>query len=199
VEARAYAVRRFTEKPALNVARNYLATGRYVWNAGMFFWRASTFLENLERHLPKTHAALMRLGDKIGTSHYGAALNREYSQMENISVDYAILEPASRDRKRSQVLVIPAAIDWSDIGSWAAVYELLAKRAGANVFTGNVLTLDAVGNLIWSPSKLVAAVGVSDLIVVETPDALLVCSREHAQNVGGVVKLLERQRLQKLL
>lgn len=195
----AYLVRRFTEKPSLKVARTYLSTRRYFWNAGMFFWRASTFLENLGRHLPKTHAALLRLAETIGTSRYGATLQREYSRMENISVDYAILEPASRDPRRSRVLVVPASIDWSDIGSWAAVYELLDKGAGANVSTGKVLALDSTGNLIWSPSKFVAAVGVSDLVVVETPDALLVCSRERAQEVGRVVKWLERQRLKKLL
>ena len=195
----AYVVRRFTEKPSLRLARNYVASGRYLWNAGMFFWRVSTFLENLERHLPKTHAALMRLAETIGASRYATALQREYSRLENISVDYAILEPASRDPRHSHVFVIPAEVGWSDIGSWNAVYELLANRAGANVSTGRVLALDATGNLIWSPSKFVAAVGVSDLVVVETPDALLVCSRERAQDVGRVVKWLERHRLQKLL
>jgi mannose-1-phosphate guanylyltransferase len=195
----AYVVRRFTEKPSLRLARNYIAAGRYLWNAGMFFWRVSTFLENLERHLPKTHAALMRLAETIGASRYATALEREYSRLENISVDYAILEPASRDPRHSRVFVIPAEVGWSDIGSWAAVYELSAKRPGANVSTGRVLALDATGNLIWSPSKFVAAVGVSDLIVVETSDALLVCSRERAQDVGRVVKWLEQHRLQKLL
>jgi mannose-1-phosphate guanylyltransferase len=196
---RVYAVRRFTEKPSLKSARSYAGSGRYLWNAGMFFWRVSTFLENLERHLPKTYAALMRLAEKVGTRQYAAALEREYSRLENISVDYALLEPASRDPKHSAVFVIPASIDWSDIGSWAAVYEFLAKRPGANVSTGRVLALDASKNLIWSPSKFVAAVGVSDLVVVETPDALLVCSRERAQDVGRVVKWLEQQDLKELL
>jgi mannose-1-phosphate guanylyltransferase len=198
-DTRAYAVRRFTEKPSLNLARKYVASGRYLWNAGMFFWRVSTFLENLERHLPKTHAALMRLADTIGTPRYPGALKREYSRLENISVDYALLEPASRDPRHSPVFAIPASIGWSDIGSWAAVYELMAKRARVNVSTGRALCLDATGNLIWSPSKFVAAVGVSDLVVVETSDALLVCSRERAQDVGRVVKWLEQHRLQKLL
>jgi mannose-1-phosphate guanylyltransferase len=196
---RAYAVRRFAEKPSLELARKYVASGRYLWNAGMFFWRVSTFLENLQRYLPKTHAALMRIAESIGTSRYAAALQREYSRLENISIDYALLEPASRDPKHARVFVIPAAIDWSDVGSWAAVYELLAKRPGANVSTGSVLALDAAGNLISSPSKFVAAVGVSDLVIVETSDALLVCSRERAQDVGRVVKWLEQHGLQKLL
>jgi mannose-1-phosphate guanylyltransferase len=195
----AYAVRRFTEKPSLQVARKYIASGRYLWNAGMFFWRVSTFLENLERYLPKTYSSLMRLSRAIGTSRYAATLQREYSRLENISVDYALLEPASRDPRHSRVFVIPAAIGWSDIGSWAAVYELVARRAGANVSTGRVFALDAAGNLIWSPSKFVATVGVSNLVVVETQDALLVCSRERAQEVGRVVKWLDQHRLQKLL
>jgi mannose-1-phosphate guanylyltransferase len=194
-----YAVRRFTEKPSLQLARKYVASGRYLWNAGMFFWRVSTFLESLERYLPKTHAALMRIAATIGTSRYSAALRREYSRLENISIDYALLEPASRDPKHARVFVIPAAIEWSDVGSWAAVYELLAKSRGANVSTGSVLTLDAAGNLISSPSKFVAAVGVSDLVIVDTSDALLICAREHAQEVGRVVKWLEQQHLQKLL
>ena len=195
----AYAVRRFTEKPSLELARKYVASGRYLWNAGMFFWRVSTLLENLERYLPKTHASLMRIAETIGTSRYAAALRREYSRLENISIDYALLEPASRDPKYARVFVIPAAVDWSDVGSWAAVYELLAKRAGVNVSSGNMIALDAAGNLIFSPSKFVAAVGVSDLVIVETSDALLVCSRERAQDVGRVVKWLEQHRLQKLL
>jgi len=195
----AYPVRRFREKPSLALARKYVASGRYLWNAGMFFWRLSTFVETLRRHLPKTHAAMMRVAESVGTSKYSAILQREYARLENISVDYAILEPASRDSKHSRVFVIPASIGWSDIGSWAAVYELLAKRAGANVSGGRFLALDAAGNMIWSPSKFVAAVGVSDLIVVETSDALLVCSRERAQDVGRVVKWLESHRLQKLL
>jgi len=195
----AYPVRRFTEKPSLALARKYVASGRYLWNAGMFFWSLSTFVETLRRHLPKTHAAMMRLAESVGTSKYSAVLQREYARLENISVDYAILEPASRDSKRSRVFVIPASVGWSDIGSWAAVYELLAKRAGANVSGGRFLAIDAAGNMIWSPSKFVAAVGVSDLVVVETSDALLVCSRERAQDVGRVVKWLENHRLQKLL
>jgi mannose-1-phosphate guanylyltransferase len=195
----AYTVRRFTEKPSLELARKYVASGRYLWNAGMFFWRVSTFLENLERYLPKTHGALMRIAETIGTSRYAATLQREYSRLENISIDYALLEPASRDPKHARVLVIPAAIDWSDVGSWAAVYELLAQRDGDNVSAGQMFALDAAGNLISSSSKFVAAIGVSDLVIVETSDALLVCSRERAQDVGRVVKWLEQHRRQELL
>src|SRR6266567_2033870 len=145
-----FAVRRFTEKPELKLAQEYVASGNY----------------------PK---------------------------LENISVDYAILEPATRAEGSPRVFVIPAEVGWSDIGSWAAVYELLAKKAGENVLAADGYALDAEGNFLWSPAKFVAAIGVRDLVVVETPDALLICPRDRAQDVGKIVKWLEEQRRKDLL
>ena len=197
-----YAVRRFTEKPSLAVAKEYAGSGDYHWNAGMFFWRVSTFLHNLDRFLPKTYAALQSLGETIGKASYERTLYRAYAKLESISVDYAILEPATRQAGPPCVYVIPAEIGWSDIGSWAAVYELLAKHPGENMFGGTGgkgTTVDASGNLFWSPKKFVAAIGVNDLVVVETPDALLICPRERAQDVGKVVKWLEDARRKDLL
>jgi mannose-1-phosphate guanylyltransferase len=193
-----YAVRRFTEKPALPQAKKYASSGRYYWNAGMFFWRVSTFLANLETLLPKTHDALMHLASEIGTPRYARALARIYPKLENISVDYAILEPATR-RAAPGVFVLPAEVGWSDIGSWSAVYELLARKSGDNVSAGKSFTLDAQGNFFWSPKKFLAAVGVRNLVVVETEDALLLCPRERAQDVGKIVKWLEAEQLSKLL
>ena len=195
----AYAVRRFTEKPALAVAQEYVATGNYQWNAGMFFWRASTFLDNLQRHLPKTHAELEKLATFIGTRSYERKLRAVYPKLENISVDYAILERATQQSGTPQVFVIPAEIGWGDIGSWAAVYELLAKQPDENVFAGRGHALDASGNFLYSPSKFVAAIGVKDLVVVETPDALLICPRDRAQDVSKIVKYLEEQKRWELL
>ena len=204
----AYEVRRFTEKPALPAARRYVASKRYFWNAGMFFWRVSTFLENLKRFLPATHAALEELGSTIGTARYAKALRRNYPRLENISVDYAIMEPASRlghsrtsqgKPQRGHVFVLPANIGWSDIGSWAAVYELLARKRGENVSRGRFLALDATGNFFWSPAKFVAAIGVHDLVVVETADALLLSPRDRAQDVAKIVKWLEERRYNHLL
>jgi mannose-1-phosphate guanylyltransferase len=195
----AHAVRRFTEKPSAGRARRYVASGRYLWNAGMFFWRTSTFLDNLERHLPKTHAALLRLAEAMGTPRYHATLRRTYPRLENISIDYAVLEPASRDPRRSPVFVLPAPIGWNDLGSWAAVYELLARRAGENVSAGRFLALQAQSNFLWSPGKFVAAVGVEDLVLVDTPDAILICARERAQDVSRVVKWLEKHNFRDLL
>jgi mannose-1-phosphate guanylyltransferase len=195
----AFAVRRFTEKPALPVARKYVASGKYFWNAGMFFWRVSTFLDALRQFLPETHAGLVELSKTIGTPRYASALRRIYPRLENISVDYAIMERATRDGSSSRAFVIPARVGWSDIGSWTAVYELLAAKRGANVSAGAHFALDAEGNYFWSPTKFVAAIGVRDLILVETDDALLLCSRDRSQDVGKIVKWLEEQKSRRLL
>jgi mannose-1-phosphate guanylyltransferase len=205
--AKAHEVKRFTEKPDIATARRYAASGRYFWNAGMFFWRVSTFLENLRRFLPGTYDALQQVGKTIGTRRYASALRATYPKLENISVDYALMEPATRltGVGRSQagrapaVFVIPANVGWSDIGSWAAVYELLAAKRDANVSAGPSFALDASGNYLWSPKKFAAAVGVRDLVVVETDDALLICSRERSQDVGKIVKWLERGGMRTLL
>jgi mannose-1-phosphate guanylyltransferase len=194
-----FPVLRFTEKPEQKLALQYMATGNYHWNAGMFFWRVSTFLDNLKTFLPKTHDALETLSAFIGTRSYERKLRAIYPKLENISVDYAVLEPATRVEGEPRVFVIPAEVGWSDIGSWAAVYQLLAKKAGENVLAGQGHTLDAEGNFLWSPSKFVAAIGVRDLVVVETPDALLICPRDRAQDVGKIVKWLEEQRRKDLL
>ncbi len=194
-----YAVRRFTEKPELELAREYLASGRYHWNAGMFFWRVSTFLDALKIYLPKTFEAVEALAGHIGKPSYNASLKKSYAKLENISVDYAILERVTQETGEPRAFVVPAEIGWSDIGSWAAVYELLAKVPGENVLAGPGHTLDAHGNLLFSPNKFIAAIGIRDLVVVDTPDALLICPRDRAQEVGKVVKALEQQKYKKLL
>jgi mannose-1-phosphate guanylyltransferase len=165
----------------------------------MFFWRASTFLETLDKYLPKTFAALESLGESIGQPSYDRKLRAIYPKLQNISVDYAILEPATRQPGAPSVFVIPAEVGWSDIGSWAAVYELLTKFPGDNILPRDGYVLDAAGNLFWTASKFVAAIGVNDLVVVETPDALLICPRERAQDVGKIVKWLEENRRKELL
>ena len=192
-------MKRFTEKPALPLARRYVKSRAYFWNAGMFFWRVSTYLKCLKEFLPATYAALAKLSASIGTRHFSRDLGRIYPRLENISVDYAIMERATRARGTQRVFVIPAKVGWSDIGSWTAVYELLARHAGENVSAGPSFTHDATGNFLWSPKKIIAAIGVHDLVVVETPDALLLCPRDRAQDVGKVVKWLEDRKLAKLL
>jgi len=165
----------------------------------MFFWRVSTFLNCLKDFLPETYASLAKLAAGIGKRGFDRQLRQAYPKLENISVDYAIMERATRERGQRRVFVVPAKVGWSDIGSWTAVYELLARAKGENVSAGPSFTLDASGNFLWSPKKFVAAIGVHDLIVVETPDALLICPRERAQDVGIIVKSLEERKLRELL
>jgi mannose-1-phosphate guanylyltransferase len=199
-EFQAFRVRRFTEKPELAVAKGFIASGDYQWNAGMFFWRVSTYLDALRKFLPKMYEAIEKLSKYIGKHSYKSQLKSVYSSLENISVDYAVLEKAaSENEKAGSVYVIPADVGWSDIGSWAAVYELLAKQPEENILAGPGQTLDAQGNFLWSPEKFVAAIGIRDLVVVETRDALLICPRERAQDVGRIVKSLEQRGLKRLL
>ncbi len=199
---KAYGVLRFTEKPTLDVARRYASSGRHYWNAGMFFWRASTFLECLHDYLPVTARALEMLAKKIGRAGYDKELRRIYPGLENISIDYAVMEPATRGeegKRKRHVMVVPADVGWSDIGSWAAVYELLAEKKGANVSAGPNATIDSSGKFFWAPRKFVAAIGIQDLVVVDTEDALLVCPRERSQDVGKIVKWLEAEKQKHLL
>jgi mannose-1-phosphate guanylyltransferase len=194
-----FQVRRFTEKPALAVAKEYAGSSDYQWNAGMFFWRVATFLESLKAYVPKTYDALESLADSIGKRTYEKRLSAMYPKLENISVDYAILEPATREPGPCRVFVVPADVGWSDIGSWNAVYELLTKKPGENIFAGAGHTIDAEGNFFWSPAKYVAAIGIRDLVVIDTPDALLICPRDRVQEVGRIVKNLEEERRKDLL
>jgi len=194
-----FGVKRFTEKPELSLAKEYVASGNYHWNGGMFFWRISTFMDALKEFLPKTWEGLDRLARHIGKRSYEAMLKKVYPKLENISVDYAVLERATSGGVQARVFVIPADIGWSDIGSWAAVYELLAKHPEENIFAGPGQSLDAEGNFLWSPGKFVAAIGVRDLVLVETPDALLLCPRDRAQDVAKIVKALEERKGKALL
>jgi mannose-1-phosphate guanylyltransferase len=194
-----FPVRAFKEKPELQLAKKYVASGNYHWNAGMFFWRVSTFLDALKKYLPKTSVALESLASSIGTKSYENKFRSTYPRLENIAVDHAILEAATREKGAARVFAIPAEIGWSDIGSWTALHEQSSSASGQNVLAGAGHMLDAEGNFIWSPSKFVAAIGVHNLVVVETADALLICPRDRSQDVGKIVKWLEENRRKDLL
>lgn len=187
------AVRRFHEKPELAKAKRYVAAGHFYWNSGMFFWRAGVLLEELRRHLPRTATILAAL-PPFGGRKFRAEMKRCFPLCENISIDYAVLE------KSATVSGIPAAeFGWNDVGSWNAVYELLARDKKGNVAAVDSVILDSENNFVDARGKLVALLGVKDLIVVDTPDALLVASRDRAQKVGDIVKELEKRSRHELL
>ncbi len=193
-------VRRFTEKPDADAARQFLSAGNFYWNSGMFVWSAKTLTDALREHLPKTAALLEQIAAAYGTRKFEATFRRLYPRCENISVDYALLEPRSaRGEAASNIYCIPAEFAWNDLGSWAALYEHQAKDGGNIVRAGKQFVLNAAGNYVHAPGKFVAAVGVNDLVVVETDDALLITTRERAQDVGKVVKYLDKNKLTKLV
>ena len=177
-------VQSFREKPDAKKAKKYVSSGNYFWNAGMFFWRASVLLENLRHHLPKTATLLAGL-PAFHDRRFASALKQIFPLCENISVDHAVLE------KAKNVVGVPCAdFGWNDVGSWDAVYELLARDESHNSGT-DLLVHDSSGNFVQAGPKLVALLGVRDLIIVDTPDALLVADRKRAQQVGEIVKQLE--------
>jgi len=202
-EGEALRVRRFTEKPNAETAAEFLAAGNYFWNSGMFLWSARTLADALLEHLPKTAPVLEEIASAFGTSKFAATFRRLYPKCENISVDYAVLEPRSaKGEDGSNIFCLPADFGWNDLGSWTALHEHhVAKttpQEGNLVAGSGVFLLNARGNYVHAPGKFVAAVGVSDVVVVDTPDALLITTRQHAQDVGKVVKHLDEKKLKKL-
>jgi mannose-1-phosphate guanylyltransferase len=186
-------VKRFREKPALAQAKRYVAAGNFYWNSGMFFWRAGVMLDQLRQHLPKTATLLASL-PRFGSRPFAARLARAFPLCDDISIDYAVMEKAGNVRG-----IAAADFGWNDVGSWNAVYELLPGDGDGNVVAGESVCLDAHRNFVDARGKTVALVGVDDLIVIDTPDALLVTRRDRAQQVADVVKALERQKREDLL
>jgi mannose-1-phosphate guanylyltransferase len=196
-------VRRFTEKPNAERAAGFLEAGNYYWNSGMFLWSARTLANALREHLPNTATVLEEITASFGKRKFTNAFRRLYPKCENISVDYAVLEPRSaKGEHHSNIFCLPADFGWNDLGSWTALHE--HRVAQRNPAEGNLIssqgtfTLNAQDNYIHAPGKFVAAVGVSNLVVVETDDALLVTTRDQAQDVGRVVKYLDEKKLHRL-
>jgi mannose-1-phosphate guanylyltransferase len=182
----------FREKPDAKTAKKFVERGNFLWNAGMFFWPVSTVLELTRRHQPKTATLLAGL-PPLGNRNFVNKLAEIYPLCENISVDYAIIEKA--DRVSGIAL---EDIGWNDVGSWEAVYNLAAKDLNGNAARGELVAEGSRGNYV-DANKIVALVGVDNLVIVDTPDALLVASRDHAQDVSKLVKTLDSQQRDDLL
>jgi len=186
-------VRRFHEKPVLAKARRYVKAGNFFWNSGMFFWKTGVLLDELRKHLPRTATVLASLPD-FGSRRFADSLAKAFPLCDNISIDYAVMEKAKDVRG-----IAAADFGWNDVGSWNAVYELLKRDADGNSMALESIAMDSHDNFVDARGKLVALVGVRGLIVVDTPDALLVASRDCAQQVGEIVKLLEKRNRHDLL
>ncbi len=186
-------VRRFREKPDFKTATRYLKAGNFYWNAGMFFWKTSVLLDALREFQPKTATLLASL-PAFGNRRFASALQQVFPNCENISIDYAVLEKA-----RTVVGFPTDDFGWNDVGSWNAVYELLPRDRDGNVLRADTLSEASTGNYVDAEGKLVALLGVRDLLVVDTPDALLIADRSRAQEVAELVKKLEQQKRESLL
>jgi mannose-1-phosphate guanylyltransferase len=195
-------VRRFTEKPDLATAMRFLDAGNYFWNSGMFVWRADTLANALREHLPNTVVLLEKIAAAYGTRKFSGTFRKLYPKCENISIDYAVLEPRSaKGEAQSHIFCLPSDFGWNDLGSWTALHEHHVSKSsdGSPVSASGSFALNAKNNYVHAPGKFVALVGVSNLVIVETEDALLVTTLDQSQDVGKVVKHLDEKKLKKLV
>ena len=190
-------VRRFIEKPNQNRAEEFITAGNYYWNSGMFLWTARTLANAVREHLPETAPLLETIAAAYGTPEFDEVFRSAYPKCENISVDYAVLEPRSaKGEHLSNLFCIPAEFSWNDLGSWSSLYDyqrdtrLRGDPDGNVADAGGHMAIESSDNYIFSPKKFVALVGVENLVVVDTEDALLIADRNHSQDVGKIVKEL---------
>ena len=188
-ELQALPVRTFAEKPDLATAERFLDSGDFLWNSGMFIWRADSIWEVMARHLPEAHEAFAPVREALGTDEERSAVREAFQHSPHISIDYGVME-----RARS-VYVVPGSFGWSDIGDWRAVYDLSEKDEHGNALHGEVIVHDSSRCYVQGGDQLVVLVGIHDAIVVNTADALLVCHRENTQRVKNVVEYLHAHQM----
>jgi mannose-1-phosphate guanylyltransferase len=186
MEGRAFKVDRFVEKPTLEVAKEYLASEEYLWNSGMFIWKVSSILKNMKKFMPDTYNHLMMIKESIGTPEQEMVLDKEFHAMESQSIDYGIME------KAEDIYILPGTFGWDDVGSWLAVERIKKTNEFGNVVNGNIITVNTRDCIIQGGKKLIAAVGLDDLIVVDTEDATLICAKDSA---GDIKKVLENLKI----
>ncbi len=181
-------VEAFIEKPDGETAKEYLAKGGYYWNSGMFVWKVSAFLSEIAKCHPPLHQGLVEIRKSIGTENEAETVKAVFKQLDPISIDYAVME------KTDRAAVIPTDIGWSDVGSWTALDEVSEHDASGNVIAGNVIDIGSRDSIVYAEKRLVATIGLKDTVVVDTPDATLVCSKERAQDVKKIVDELKKRR-----
>jgi mannose-1-phosphate guanylyltransferase len=187
-----HAVHEFKEKPDFKLAKKYLAAGRYFWNSGMFIWRAEVFARQLEKYAPIFFPFWLRIVKALKEKDKPEII-RVFDEIPSLSIDYALME------KTESVLMNEGTFGWSDIGAWSSLAEVWPKDKDGNARRGNALLLDSRNCLIYSPRRLTALVGLKDVIVVDTEDALLVCHKDHDQKVRDILSRLKKKAREKYL
>jgi mannose-1-phosphate guanylyltransferase len=190
---KSYSVRKFVEKPNLEVAKEYLENGGYFWNSGIFVFKISAFLESVRKFAPDLYADLKRIQATVGTDYYDATLERIYHEVESISIDYGILE------KADNVYLVQGDFVWNDLGSWEEVYKYDQKDENQNAKSGEVIFQNTKNSCVYAPESLVAVVGMEDVIVVQEGNTILVCKRDHAEDIKKVVGEITRRKLEQYL
>ncbi|MEE8329414.1 MAG: mannose-1-phosphate guanylyltransferase/mannose-6-phosphate isomerase [Thermodesulfovibrionia bacterium] len=185
IEEGIYKADEFKEKPDKKKAKEYLKDGRYYWNSGIFIWKADIILNAIKRHMPELHDGLVKIEGAIGTEKYEPVARKVFSEIKSESIDYGILEKAVK------VAVVTAEMDWSDVGSWNTLDHVLPVDGDNNVIKGNLITIDNKNSIFFCGKRLVAVIGLEDMIVVDTPDATLICPRSRAQEVKKIVDILK--------
>lgn len=180
-----YRVERFVEKPDLETAKEYLSSHRYLWNSGMFVWKASSILANLEQLMPDIYAGLLRIETAVDTPDYETVLETEYQAFRSESIDFGVME------KASEIYTLPGSFGWDDVGGWLAVERINPTNEYGNYIEGDVITIGTERSTICGGKRLIAAVGVEDLIVVDTDDAILICAKNSTQDVKKVIENLK--------
>lgn len=192
-------VEKFVEKPPREVAARYLASNRYLWNSGMFFFTPDRILADIRRFMPSLAAGLDRIAKAIGTTEYGEVLAETFAELRSTSIDYGVMEHATAEPDLPPMRVVPADFGWNDVGHWAAVADFAETDRDGNVVGGDAVLVDTRDSIVHAAHGTAALVGVSNLVVVTTEDAVLVCPRDRAQDVRKVVERLERDKREELL
>ena len=182
--ANLYEVLRFVEKPNLEKAKEYLTSGQYLWNSGMFVWRASTILKNFKEYLPEIYEGLQKIGESIGTEKYEEVLKKEFSNLPSESIDYGIME------KARNIYVIPGNFGWDDVGSWLSLGRINKTNQDGNVINGNVISIKTKNSIIQGNEKLIATIGLEDIVIVDTDDVTLICHKNNSQEVKEIINNL---------
>ena len=181
-DGRAYKVDRFVEKPNLELAKEYLASKEYLWNSGQFIWKVSTILDKLKEFMPETFNGAMVIKESYGTDEYEAVLNRVFPEFPSISVDYGIME------KAQNIYVIPGTFGWDDVGSWLAVERIKGSDDAGNIVDGNIVSINTKNCIIQGDKKLIATVGLENIVIVDTEDATLICDKESTADIKKVLE-----------
>lgn len=180
-----FEVERFVEKPNLELAKEYIDTEEYLWNSGMFVWKVSSILHNMKKFMPELYQGLLHIKDAIGTVDAEEILSKEYEAFDSMSIDYGVME------KAKDIYTIPGTFGWDDVGSWLAVERIQKTNEFGNVINGNIITIDTKNCIIEGEKKLIAAVGVDNLVIIDSSDATLICKKDSTNDIKKVIENLK--------